>query len=42
MAHKKKPERKGTSPKKWRKYQTPTLTKHGPLDSDVAAFSALY
>jgi len=24
------------------KYRKPTLTKHGPLDADVAAFSALY
>ena len=42
MPNKKKPGRKGPPSKKGRKYQKPTLTKHGPLDSDVAAFSALY
>ena len=42
VANKKKLERKGPPSKKVRRYQKPTLTKHGPLDSDVAAFSALY
>jgi hypothetical protein len=42
VANKKKPTKKGSGPKKDRKYQKPTLTKHGPLDADVAAFSALY
>jgi hypothetical protein len=42
VAKSRKPERKGPPSKRGRRYQKPTLTKHGPLDSDVAAFSALY
>lgn len=28
--------------RKSKKYRKPGLTKHGPLEADVAAFSALY
>ncbi len=37
----KKPKRSGPG-RPARKYRKPSLIKHGPLDSDVAAFSALY
>jgi hypothetical protein len=39
------PGKKPTRPsagRRARKYRKPSLVKHGPLDSDVAAFSALY
>jgi len=40
MARKKPSSGGRKSPKS--KYRKPTLTKHGPLEADVAAFSALY
>lgn len=38
----KKPTRPSRGGRDRRRYRKPSLTKHGPLDSDVAAFSALY
>lgn len=38
----KKAKRSAPGGRRARKYRKPSLIKHGPLDSDVAAFSALY
>jgi len=42
MANKKHPETKTPSGGKERRYKKPTLTKHGPLSTEAAAFSLLY